>query len=276
MMAVTKEACPNCGSPIQVPAGVSRFQCPYCTTSLAVERQNGDIGLFIADRIAGSLETTSSQTRAVIQTGTEVTQTELRRMQIAQDLSMAQMRLSNVQSELRMLERTPPTQVTRRQIQELRAQESMVMQQINTLAGVLNPALAADAMARHAAANARTPRSGGLRWQLFGFRGRIGRGAYWGSLVIMFVLFLIIGSMLPPAAAEGAPPPEMSDPAAFAIFVGIILSTWINLAISVKRFHDRDKAGWWVLISLIPIVGPLWLLIELGFLPGTPGANQYG
>jgi uncharacterized membrane protein YhaH (DUF805 family) len=44
----------------------------------------------------------------------------------------------------------------------------------------------------------------------------------------------------------------------------------------IKRFHDRDKTGWWVLIGLIPLIGPLWLLIELGFLKGTDGANRFG
>jgi len=48
------------------------------------------------------------------------------------------------------------------------------------------------------------------------------------------------------------------------------------ILIYIKRFHDRDKSGWWVLIGLIPIIGALWLLIELGFLKGTDGPNRYG
>jgi uncharacterized membrane protein YhaH (DUF805 family) len=51
---------------------------------------------------------------------------------------------------------------------------------------------------------------------------------------------------------------------------------WPGLAINIKRWHDRDKSGWWILISLIPFVGPIWALVEVGFLPGTPGPNQYG
>ena len=46
--------------------------------------------------------------------------------------------------------------------------------------------------------------------------------------------------------------------------------------VHIKRFHDRDKSGWWVLIGLIPIIGAIWLLIELGFLKGTPGPNRFG
>ena len=45
------------------------------------------------------------------------------------------------------------------------------------------------------------------------------------------------------------------------------------IIVHIKRFHDRDKSGWWVLIGLVPIIGAIWLLIELGFLKGTPGAE---
>ena len=51
---------------------------------------------------------------------------------------------------------------------------------------------------------------------------------------------------------------------------------WIALAINVKRYHDRNKSGWWVLILLVPAIGSLWNLIECGFLSGTAGPNNYG
>src|SRR6476619_2368481 len=41
----------------------------------------------------------------------------------------------------------------------------------------------------------------------------------------------------------------------------------------IKRFHDRDKSGWWVLIGFIPIIGAIWLLIEVGFSPRHTGAE---
>ena len=46
-------------------------------------------------------------------------------------------------------------------------------------------------------------------------------------------------------------------------------------AIAAKRWHDRNKSGWWSLISLIPLVN-FWMLIELGFLTGTDSANRFG
>ncbi len=51
---------------------------------------------------------------------------------------------------------------------------------------------------------------------------------------------------------------------------------WIGLAVTVKRSHDRDKSGWWILIALIPLIGAIWFLIEFGFLRGTPGPNRFG
>ncbi len=50
---------------------------------------------------------------------------------------------------------------------------------------------------------------------------------------------------------------------------------YASINIGIKRFHDRDKSGWWVLIALIPIIGWIWYVIECGFLPGTDGPNQY-
>jgi uncharacterized membrane protein YhaH (DUF805 family) len=68
--------------------------------------------------------------------------------------------------------------------------------------------------------------------------------------------------------------PELS----MGLFSGIFaLLTLIPIIIVyIKRFHDRDKSGWWVLIGLIPVIGAIWLLIELGFLKGTPGPNRFG
>ena len=50
---------------------------------------------------------------------------------------------------------------------------------------------------------------------------------------------------------------------------------WSSLAVQTKRWHDRNKSGWWNLIGFVPIVGPIWAFIELGFLQGTYGANRY-
>jgi uncharacterized membrane protein YhaH (DUF805 family) len=55
-----------------------------------------------------------------------------------------------------------------------------------------------------------------------------------------------------------------------------LLLVWPGLAVSVKRWHDRDKSGWWVLLNLVPVIGWLWALIDNGFLRGTTGPNRFG
>jgi uncharacterized membrane protein YhaH (DUF805 family) len=57
---------------------------------------------------------------------------------------------------------------------------------------------------------------------------------------------------------------------------GLILLLWVLLAISIKRWHDRDKPGWWALMGCFPIVGWVWALVEAGCLRGTVGPNHYG
>ena len=47
-------------------------------------------------------------------------------------------------------------------------------------------------------------------------------------------------------------------------------------ALATKRWHDRDKSGWWSLIAFVPVIGGFWMLIELGFLGGSAGGNSYG
>ena len=55
-----------------------------------------------------------------------------------------------------------------------------------------------------------------------------------------------------------------------------LLLFWPALAISVKRWHDRDKPGWWALLAFLPVIGWIWVLIENGLLRGTAGANRFG
>jgi len=86
------------------------------------------------------------------------------------------------------------------------------------------------------------------------------------------------------------------------IIVVFFIVSWISaLAIGVKRLHDRDRSGWWILLfyfgptvlaaaqnstadgSLASTVLGLgtfaiwvWALVELGFLRGTSGPNRFG
>jgi uncharacterized membrane protein YhaH (DUF805 family) len=101
--------------------------------------------------------------------------------------------------------------------------------------------------------------------KLFGFDGRIGRGGFW-LITIVTTLAYIVGYLLLPRGTAG-------------VAIGLVLmliSFVVSLATQTKRWHDRNKSGWWWLISFVPLVGGLWALIELGFLGGTPDSNRFG
>jgi uncharacterized membrane protein YhaH (DUF805 family) len=51
---------------------------------------------------------------------------------------------------------------------------------------------------------------------------------------------------------------------------------WSALAIQVKRWHDRGKSWPWLFIGFIPLIGGLWVFVELGCLDGDAGDNQFG
>ena len=48
-----------------------------------------------------------------------------------------------------------------------------------------------------------------------------------------------------------------------------------GLAVSIRRLHDTNRSGWWLLISLIPLIGAIVLIIFM-VQEGDPNENQYG
>lgn len=121
---------------------------------------------------------------------------------------------------------------------------------------------------------------------LFSFTGRANRAKFWLVLIVTdivgMILFGIIGaigggSMMPDASGNmSMGGGTMGFVTAVLALIVLIAMVWIGLAVAVKRYHDRNKSGWWVLICLVPFIGGLWYLIECGFLKGTTGANTYG
>ena len=48
------------------------------------------------------------------------------------------------------------------------------------------------------------------------------------------------------------------------------------LAIWVRRLHDRNRSGAWLILALVPVIGQAWMIWELGFRPGEGGYNRFG
>ena len=103
-------------------------------------------------------------------------------------------------------------------------------------------------------------------------QGRVGRQDWWLKYVLAFIVISVVASVLD--ASLGLIDPETGyGPISI---VALLVMLYPAIVVNIKRFHDRNKSGWWVLIVLIPFVGALWLLIECGFLRGTVGQNRFG
>jgi len=97
------------------------------------------------------------------------------------------------------------------------------------------------------------------------FAGRASRKQYWMFQAWLCPVYLILFLLM-----------FSTDSAIFAVLTIIFsLGSFLpSLAIAVRRLHDTDRGGAWILIGLIPF-GNIVLLIFL-CLEGTPGPNQYG
>lgn len=125
-----------------------------------------------------------------------------------------------------------------------------------------------------------------LEWMLMPYRryadftGRSRRKEYWMfvllSLIVAAVaLAMMFGGM---GGLDEAGAPRISATS----YVGIgLLSVWglgsiiPSIAVQVRRFHDQDRSGWFVLLGFIPYVGGLIVLVFM-CLDGTRGANRFG
>lgn len=103
-----------------------------------------------------------------------------------------------------------------------------------------------------------------LRRLLLSFRGRISRSTFWLTTLLLTLAFIFL--MISIESVFGRASSLVLYPPFF----------WAFAAVVTKRLRDRGKSPVWLVLVLIPLIGPLWLLVELGLLRGTPGENRYG
>ena len=99
----------------------------------------------------------------------------------------------------------------------------------------------------------------------FSFEGRIGRQTFWLKYFLPWLGLNFVAGIID--ATTGFP------------VVGLVVALaglWVAFAVGAKRCHDRDRTGWFQLLWLIPVIGWIWLLVELGFLKGSEGENRFG
>lgn len=110
------------------------------------------------------------------------------------------------------------------------------------------------------------------------FEGRARRSEYWlftlFQVLVTFGLFLVLVMV---AAATGG---DGDQAGAAAVMIMALLGLFClamlipSLAVSIRRLHDSDKSGWWLLLSFVPFGGFVVFIFTL--LDGTPGDNRYG
>lgn len=127
-MSIEALSCPKCGGGITVPPDLEFFNCAYCSVGIRVQRGEGFVALKLAQEISKAIQESSA-----------VTQAEIQRLQLNQQLSTAQLQLSNMRAEIRELERSKQNAQTRYQLKFLYQEESRIRQRISEFQSALNP-----------------------------------------------------------------------------------------------------------------------------------------
>ena len=97
----------------------------------------------------------------------------------------------------------------------------------------------------------------------FNFKDRASRSEYWYFQLVLTPIY--IWSQFPSNDTQ-------------ILVIQLILTFGLlipGISAGVRRLHDRDKSGWFMLISFIPILGAIFLIVMLAE-KGTPGKNKFG
>lgn len=113
---------------------------------------------------------------------------------------------------------------------------------------------------------------------LFSFEGRITRARYWSFIAVAVLVGLPSNWLMAQLPAlfpdpQGRTAEAIAGLMTLAVFLPLMVA---GFAFGVRRWHDRNRSGWWVLIALVPLIGPAWTFVECGCLRGTDGDNRFG
>ncbi|MET3900677.1 uncharacterized membrane protein YhaH (DUF805 family) [Devosia sp. UYZn731] len=103
----------------------------------------------------------------------------------------------------------------------------------------------------------------------FDLRSRSTRSQFWLFYLVYLVIFMLA------AGIDGAMGHLKGNGPAFVIAIVHLFHIIPSIAVSVRRLHDIDRTGWWLLLAFIPIIGTIVLLVW-STTPSTPGANRFG
>jgi uncharacterized membrane protein YhaH (DUF805 family) len=96
------------------------------------------------------------------------------------------------------------------------------------------------------------------------FSGRSNRAEFWWYFLANLIVGVVLNLLTAASSIFWVP---------YVIYSLAVLIP--GLAVGVRRLHDTDRSGWWLLIALVPIVGII-VLIVFWANEGMPGPNRYG
>ena len=113
------------------------------------------------------------------------------------------------------------------------------------------------------------------------FSGRARRREYWFfqlfNLIFFIVIVLGLGLIANALGANNSITPEfgLNTIIGLLIIFYVLALTIPSIAVTIRRLHDTGNSGWMLFISLIPLIGPIWLFI-LYVKNSQPGENKWG
>lgn len=96
------------------------------------------------------------------------------------------------------------------------------------------------------------------------FEGRARRKEYWFFVLFNFIISIVISVVESGIGTGGI--------LGLIYVLGVFLP---SVGVGIRRLHDTDRSGWWLLIGLIPVIGFIILIVLLA-LDSTPGDNRFG
>jgi uncharacterized membrane protein YhaH (DUF805 family) len=101
-------------------------------------------------------------------------------------------------------------------------------------------------------------------FQFFKTRGRLSRGGFWIHGFVVWIVFYFVWSAL--GNPEGG---------VIAWVINVPALAALTL-LCIRRLHDRNYSGWWLLFVSVPVVGALWLLWQTAVRRGVLEDNRWG
>ena len=106
---------------------------------------------------------------------------------------------------------------------------------------------------------------------LLSFEGRITRFTFWKYWVALLVVGLLVATLPYLASFADFQPITVVATLVYYAYAVVGIISWV--ALSVKRWHDLNKSGWWNLVLFIPLVGPIWWFCRRGVHTGHVGSQ---